>query len=71
MNAPFPPHFTILLVAGIFFLGALPPIGMLLIIAAFIVLKSYRRQRRGGRQYVANKAAEKAEREFILAAKSL
>lgn len=70
-TAPIPPHFTVLLVFGIFMLGALPPIGLLLIIMAFVVLKSYRSKRRGGRAALAYKAEQKAEREFILAMKSI
>lgn len=71
MNAPFPPLFTILLVAGIFMLGTLPPLGLLLIVAAFMVARNYRHARSGMERAARAKVSQRQDREYILAAKSL
>ena len=56
---------------GAILIGAIPPLGVILLVAAFCIQRSYTKQRKAAFGRVSQRALERADREFILAAKSL
>lgn len=61
----------VLITAGIIFLGLVPPLGVFLLVAAFASQKVINHRSRRARSIARARAAEREERELILAYKSL
>jgi len=62
---------TILGITGALTTGVFPPLGIILMILGFCAQRSYTKARKGQTAIAQRRAQERADREFILAAKSL